>query len=69
MWLSPNAERSFSDAILLATLAEQFGLTSFKPIQKEDIEATLQSRDTLVIQPTGSGKSLIMLPIPSHTSK
>ena len=32
--LSQGSEQSFSDAILVATLAEKFGLTSFKPFQK-----------------------------------
>ena len=39
-------------------LAEKFGITRFQDFQKEAIEATLQGRDVLVIQPTGKGKSL-----------
>ena len=56
--LSQGSEQSFSDAIVVATLAEKFGLTSFKPFQKEVINATLECKDTVVIQPTGTGKSL-----------
>ena len=39
--LSQESEQSFLDAILIATLAEQFSLTSFKTFQKEVIDATL----------------------------
>ena len=55
MQLSPSAEQSFIDAELIATLADRFKLTKF---QKEIIQATLSGNDTLVLHPTGSGKSL-----------
>ena len=42
----------------IATLADQFGLTSFHAYQKDVIDNCLGGRDTVVIQPTGSGKSL-----------
>ena len=42
----------------VSTLAERFELTSFKPFQKEIIDMTIKGKDSLVIQPTGSGKSL-----------
>jgi len=32
--------------------------TYFKEFQKEVIKATLDGRDSVVLQPTGSGKSL-----------
>ncbi len=38
---------------------EKFGFQSLRPGQAEAIEAVLQGRDTLVVQPTGSGKSAI----------
>jgi ATP-dependent DNA helicase RecQ len=44
---------------LVSTLRSRFGLESFRPGQKEAIEAVLEGRDALVIMPTGSGKSLI----------
>ena len=48
--LSQGSQQLFSDAILVATLAEKFGLTSFKPFV---INAALECKDTVVIQPTG----------------
>jgi ATP-dependent DNA helicase RecQ len=40
-------------------LRERFGLTAFRPGQREAILSVLEGRDSLVIMPTGSGKSLI----------
>ena len=39
-------------------LAEKFGNTRFKDFQKESIDAVLNKKNHLVIQPTGNGKSL-----------
>ena len=39
-------------------LADRFQLTSFKDWQQRAIEAAISGKDTLIIQPTGSGKSL-----------
>ena len=55
---TPSQNESFQETTLIATLAETFGLTKFKPFQKEIIKATLDGKDTVVIHPTGSGKSL-----------
>jgi len=41
--------------ILLKTV---FGYDQFKPLQREAIENVLKKRDTLVIMPTGAGKSI-----------
>ena len=41
-----------------AALKERFGFTGFRPGQREACEAALAGRDTLVVMPTGSGKSL-----------
>lgn len=39
-------------------LADRFHLPAFRPMQREAIESVLAARDTLVIMPTGGGKSL-----------
>ncbi len=44
---------------LLETLRDRFGLEEFRPGQQEPVRAVLRGRDTLVVMPTGAGKSLI----------
>src|SRR5512138_3740098 len=39
-------------------LKSVFGYEAFKPLQRKVIDNVLQKRDTLVIMPTGAGKSL-----------
>jgi len=39
-------------------LLEKLGFTSWRPGQKEAVEAGLEGRDSLVVMPTGGGKSL-----------
>jgi ATP-dependent DNA helicase RecQ len=39
-------------------LRERFGFQQFRPGQAEAVHAALDGRDTLVVMPTGSGKSL-----------
>jgi ATP-dependent DNA helicase RecQ len=45
--------------ILRSTLQQRFGFAGFRPGQREAIEALLQERRLLCIQPTGHGKSLL----------
>ena len=45
-------------ARLKAILAEYWGYDSFRPLQREAMTAILQRRDSLVVLPTGGGKSL-----------
>lgn len=42
-----------------AALHQHFGYPAFRPGQEEALRAALSGRDTLVVMPTGSGKSLI----------
>jgi ATP-dependent DNA helicase RecQ len=44
---------------LLASLRSVFAYPAFKPGQEEALRYVLSGRDTLVVMPTGSGKSLI----------
>lgn len=43
---------------LTELLQQKFGYSSFRPGQREAVESVLQQRDTLVMLPTGTGKSL-----------
>jgi ATP-dependent DNA helicase RecQ len=46
-------------ADLLASLHTYFGFPSFRPGQAEAVQALLNGRHTLVVMPTGAGKSLV----------
>jgi ATP-dependent DNA helicase RecQ len=61
---SPSPSSSIS-AVPAATAAqtpeellERFGLQAFRPGQREAVQAALDGRDSLVVMPTGGGKSL-----------
>ncbi|MFO7630796.1 MAG: ATP-dependent DNA helicase RecQ [Prochlorococcaceae cyanobacterium] len=43
---------------LLASLQQHFGWTSFRPGQRQVVQALLEGRDCLAVLPTGAGKSL-----------
>jgi len=53
----PRAPRERADASPEALLAA-FGLTTFRPGQHQAVVAALEGRDSLVVMPTGGGKSL-----------
>jgi ATP-dependent DNA helicase RecQ len=43
---------------LQAAISRYWGYTSFRPLQKEAMDAVLAGRDSIVVLPTGGGKSL-----------
>src|SRR5215208_17411 len=45
-------------AALTQVLGQHWGYTEFRPLQREAMEAVLGGRDSLVVLPTGGGKSL-----------
>lgn len=47
------------DTDLAASLQSHFGFTGFRPGQREAVQSLLDGRHTLVVMPTGSGKSLV----------
>lgn len=51
---APNAP----DESLRERIREYFGFRKFRPGQSEAVNSALEGRDTLVVMPTGSGKSL-----------
>src|SRR6187551_3253129 len=44
--------------VLLEALERYWGYTSFRPLQREAMEAVLGARDSLLVLPTGGGKSI-----------
>ena len=45
-------------AELRETIRRHWGFTEFRPLQQEAMTAVLDGRDSLVVMPTGGGKSL-----------
>ena len=54
----PATDAPVPPSALSATLKQVWGYDSFRPLQREIIEASLAGRDVLAILPTGAGKSL-----------
>ena len=55
---SDSAMKSIEENDLHRTLSDSFGFNAFKGNQDEIINSILNGKDTLVIMPTGGGKSL-----------
>src|SRR5512144_2217922 len=54
--MSPST--SWSTAEILATVRRYWGFSELRPLQEQAIRAGLEQRDSLVVMPTGGGKSL-----------
>jgi ATP-dependent DNA helicase RecQ len=48
----------YVDEVLLPVLSRYWGYTEFRPLQQEAMQAILARRDSLLVLPTGGGKSL-----------
>src|ERR1700752_3314027 len=49
---------SWSKTDILATVHRYWGFSELRPLQEQAIRASLERRDSLVVMPTGGGKSL-----------
>src|SRR6266478_1203621 len=49
---------NWSTADILATVRRYWGFSELRPLQEQAIRAGLEGRDSLVVMPTGGGKSL-----------
>jgi ATP-dependent DNA helicase RecQ len=52
----PPPDNAFAD--LRRIIAKHWGFTSLRPLQEQAMQAVLDGRDSLVVMPTGGGKSL-----------
>ena len=55
---SVNPSKSWSTAEILSTVRRYWGYTALRPLQEQAIRAGLERHDSLVVMPTGGGKSL-----------
>jgi ATP-dependent DNA helicase RecQ len=53
-----NARIAESDSVLRDTIHRVWGFSEFRPLQREAMQAILAARDSVVVLPTGGGKSL-----------
>ncbi|MGH7809231.1 MAG: RecQ family ATP-dependent DNA helicase, partial [Candidatus Binatia bacterium] len=56
--MSLSQTTNFSNADILATVRRYWGYGELRPLQEQAIRAGLERRDSLVVMPTGGGKSL-----------
>jgi ATP-dependent DNA helicase RecQ len=55
---APRAQHPPAEVVAPEALLARFGLHAFRPGQREAVQAALDGRDSLVVMPTGGGKSL-----------
>src|SRR5438093_13691351 len=55
--MEPNGTKA-PDEHLRERIRDYFGFRKFRPGQAQAVDSALKGRDTLVVMPTGSGKSL-----------
>ena len=53
-----SGNKIFSDSALLEELQNTYGFTAFRGLQEQAVKAALAGQNSLVVMPTGSGKSL-----------
>jgi len=53
-----GAEPRLTNDPLLEALERYWGYSTFRPLQREAMQAILDDRDSVVVLPTGGGKSL-----------
>src|ERR671912_2899267 len=58
MYDSRTRMTTLADARLSEVLERYWGYASFRPLQRDAMEAILAGRDSVVVLPTGGGKSL-----------
>jgi superfamily II DNA helicase RecQ len=56
--MAKQQQRQFGEEELCGALKYHFQHDTFRPFQLEAIQATLSGRDSLLILPTGGGKSM-----------
>ena len=56
--MSPPVSPPMSSELIAATLTRYWGFDTLRPLQHEAVSAALAHRDSLVVLPTGGGKSL-----------
>ena len=64
-----NSPKSNSTADILATVRRYWGYSELRPLQEQAIRAGLELRDSLVVMPTGGGKSLCYQVPPALTQR
>jgi len=58
MYLPGHNGGRMSGLDLQQAISQYWGYTTFRPLQKEAMDAVLAGRDSIVVLPTGGGKSL-----------